>query len=174
MQWELYGILASLQRDCQLIHEVETVRSGLDALVPSRQPISLTEVRQLVAQLSHDQFRVRQAADRALRAGGCCMLGLLQQIDIEDLDREQQLRLRNICRSLYGQQSDTPERVIAWLTNDKQIWIDRLNAEDLEQRALASSHLAQILGHSIAFEPGGMPGERTRQVAALQTQLSVR
>jgi hypothetical protein len=129
------------------------------------------EVQLLVEQLGHAEFRVRQQADRALRARGRSVLGLLNETDFQQLDSEQKLRIGEIRRSLTDYTSDTPQRVATWLCNDRHIWLALLEKGEPADGMIARSHLERLTNRRIDFDPQATPESRAEQMAWLRSEL---
>ncbi len=134
-------ILESLRPDWHLREEVNTIRTALVNTAPWSVPTSMAEVEVLVRQMKHGDFCVRQAADRELRSRGRAVLCLLDRLDPQRLDCEQRLRIHEIRRHLTGSGIDTPQRVTAWLINNKQVWT-ALDNHDLDKHDAATGHVA--------------------------------
>ena len=81
------------------------------------------------------------------------------------------MRIREIRRALVGDHSDTPDRVVAWLMNDKRMWLTLMNHDRTQHRLIAKEHLARIVDRPIQFDPTAGPEQRAQQVAALQAQF---
>jgi hypothetical protein len=155
----------------QIESAVAEIRSSLFACDPARVATSRREVELLVTQLASDDFRVRQRSARELRARGRNVLGFLQEIDPATLDAEQRLRVESIQQALIADYEDTPERVVAWLLNDKSTWLALLNDEIPEHRTCASDHLARLCEHPLDFDPAATSETRAAQLADLRTAL---
>lgn len=129
------------------------------------------EIQLLVEQLGHAEFRVRQQADRALRARGRSVLGLLNETDFEQLDSEQKLRIGEIRRSLTDYTSDTPQSVATWLCNDRHIWLSLLEQGEPADGMIARNHLERLTNRRIDYDPYATPESRVEQMASLRTEL---
>ncbi len=167
---QLSPLLRIVRPDWPFEDEVDKIRTSLLAPVSEPGRPSLADVRALVGELSHPDFRVRQRADRALRASGPAVLCLLTEFDSRELDAEQRLRIRQICQSVAGEVADSPLRVTTWLANDKRIWLGLLDAADAQARTMAPRELARILQRPVKFDPEAAPQVRAEQLAALRTQ----
>jgi hypothetical protein len=151
--------------------EVAEIRSSLLACDPARVATSRREVELLVTQLTSDDFRLRQRSARELRARGRNVLGFLQELDPATLDAEQRLRVESVQQAIIADYEDTPERVVAWLLNDKSAWLALLNDESPACRTRANSHLARLCDHPIDFDPGATSETRLAQLADLRSEL---
>ncbi len=167
----LVGALQSLRPDWQLLDDARAIRTSLFHSPLRQATTSLSEVRLLVMQLADPDFRVRQRADREIQSRGRCVLAVLNELDLQDLDAEQRLRIAGIRRAIEADHVDTPDRVAAWLINDKRVWLALLNDDDSRRRHVARQQLARICEHSIDFDPAATRTERAEQIAVLHTQL---
>lgn len=170
----LLEVLQQLRRDWRPLSEAEAIRTALIETEPWDVTTSLQEVRLLVDQLADRDFRIRRLADRELRSRGRAVLCLLNELDPNQLDGEQRMRIREIRRALIGDVADTPERVTAWLVNDKCLWLALLDHQNMGHRLAARQHLARIVDRPIQFDPGARPAIRSEQLAALRSQLAIR
>jgi hypothetical protein len=126
----------------------------------------------LVQQLADDQFTRREAADRQLRTAGPAVLGYLQQLDFDQLDAEQQSRIRRMMKSLSQQTSDDrPEQVAIWLSEDPTIWLALLSRPDASVRQAAAKQLVALLGHSIPVDPAADPATQKSQREELRARI---
>ncbi len=164
-------MLRALRPDWQIEDEIAEIRSTLLASEPSSAATSRREVELLVAQLSADQFRTRQAAARELLARGRCVLGFLQELDLTMLDAEQRQRVGDIQKALTVDRQDTPARVTAWLVNDRRTWLALMNDDQLQHRTRAHSHLMRLCDRPVDFDPEAAPETRAAQLAHLHTAL---
>jgi hypothetical protein len=167
----LVPVLKMLRPDWRIEDETAQIRSTLLQCKRSRTATSRQEVDMLVAQLAHEEFRVRQRADRELRARGRDVLCYLKDVDRSELDAEQRLRVESIQEAVAADIEDTPARVAAWLCNDRLLWLALLNADDPQHRATASRELARLCEHPIDFDPLASQAVRNEQVANLQAKL---
>ncbi len=167
----LVGVLELVRPDWRFLDEASEIRSALLHPSPREATTSLAEVRLLVAQLAHKDFRVRQRADRELQSRGQHLLYLLDELDPQELDAEQRFRIKEIRRAITGDTSDTPQRVANWLTNDKRVWLALMVDGDPQCRLAAGRQLARICEQNVDFDPDAEPQVRAEQVTALRTQL---
>jgi hypothetical protein len=140
----LYAPLQMLRPDWQLDQELAEIRSQMLAGEAARVPVSRHEVEQLVAQLAFDQFPTRQRAARELRRCGHAALGYLDELDPQQLDREQRLRVHSVREAIVSHATDSPARVAAWLVNDKAAWHALLQDEQESLRLAADTQLARL------------------------------
>jgi len=166
----ILDVLEQLKPDWHPRQQAECIRNGLLLTAPWRLATSADEVDQLVRQLGHENFQTRQRADRELRSRGRHVLGLLEALEPDSLDMEQRLRVREICRTLAGDHGDTPNRVTAWLLNDRRLWFELLDDDQLECRQLAHAHLLRLCDRPMEFDPAADPAIRSLQLAALRSQ----
>jgi hypothetical protein len=157
-QWQVAKVTAAVE--AELLKSAGTKR-------PDRQQWAA-----LVQQLADDQFTRREAADRQLRAAGAGVLGYLQQLDFNQLDAEQQSRIRQMIKSLSRQTTDdTPEQVAAWLSEDPSVWLVLLARPDESVRRTAARQLAAILGESIPVDPAADPATQKDQRETLRARI---
>lgn len=137
-------------------------RAGEDVLTERAQ------WRQWVAQLDSDDFQERQHADYRLRSAGQGVVAWLQRLDRKQLTPEQAGRIQEICQGLADLSTDTPQRVSAWLVDDRCAWLALLRSEDLQTRVDATNHLSVLFGRPLAFNPLGDLSDRELQIVQLQ------
>ena len=102
-------------------------------MLNQRDPLPRDRWAQLVSQLSDSRYSRREAADRQLRAEGKSVLSYLEALRADELDFEQQHRIRGIRRWLTrGDDNDAPESIAAWLGADPRVWLALLNHTDLD------------------------------------------
>ncbi len=167
----LVGVMRRVRPEWPVADEANEIRETLLHVSPWEPATSLAEVRLLVAQLSHPDFRARQRADRELVSRGQRLLGLLNELDPQNLDAEQRLRIQQIRRVITSNTSDTPRRVATWLANDKRIWLALMDDDDPQCRLAAGRQLTRICEQNVDFDPHAEPLARAEQVAAIRTQL---
>jgi hypothetical protein len=125
-----------------------------------------------VEQLGDARFGVRNLADHHLLAAGPPILGFLRQQNMDQLDAEQQFRLRRIIRSLTRQTSeDTPEQAAQTLIEDPLVWLSLLTRSDEATRRTAANQLTTILGETIHFDPAVDPSKQSAELDELRTRL---
>lgn len=127
--------------------------------------------REWVAQLDSDDFQERQNADRQLRASGQGVVAWLQRLDQRQLTPEQAGRIKDICQGLADLSTDTPQRVAAWLVDDRCAWLALLRNDDLQVRIDATNHLSVLFGKPLAFNPLGDISAREVQIVQLQKRF---
>ena len=127
--------------------------------------------RDWVAQLDSDDFQERQNADRRLRAAGQGVVAWLQRLDRKNLTPEQAGRINDICQGLADLSTDSPQRVAAWLVDDRCAWLALLRHENLEVRVDATNHLSVLFGKPVAFNPVGEMRDREIQIVQLQKRF---
>ncbi len=138
---------------------------------PEHLTVSRREVMALVEQLNDPRFRVRQLADRQLRAMGQCVLMYLESIEADMLGAEQRERLDQIHATLAARTIDAPACVAAKMACDKSVWLTLLAEEDATIRVVAKKHLASLCQRDIDFDPAAEPAQRAQQLAHLRDQL---
>ena len=168
---QLNDVLRIFRPNWQVEDEAAEIRSLMLAADPLSVATSRREVELLVAQMADDDFRVRRASTRELRARGRSVLGFLQELDPASLDAEQRLRVREVQQAIAAYDEDTPARVAAWLINDKSAWLALLSDKEPQHRAKANSHLARLCDHPIDFDPDAGYETRSAQLADLRAEL---
>lgn len=130
-----------------------------------------TRWREWVKQLDSDDFQERQDADHQLRAAGQGVVAWLQRLDRKQLTPEQAGRVQDICQGLADLSTDTPQRVSAWLVDDRCAWLALLRSDDLQTRIDATNHLSILFGKPLAFNPLGDISDREGQIVQLQKRF---
>ncbi len=97
-----------------------------------------------VDQLRSKRRSARIAAERQLLVWGTPIVPTIQRIPPDDLDAEQQDRLRRILRRLRPGVDDTPATLAKLLVNDHSYWTQIANRLSGEQLRLANDHLEQF------------------------------
>ncbi len=166
----LAEVLQLVCPDWDFVGQTDKIRDTLLQPSPAKPTTSLAEVRLLVRQLAERDFRVRQRADRELQSRGQQLLCLLNELDQDELDAEQRLRLCEIRRSIMGDAADTPLRVSQWMANDKRIWIPLMGDDNSTCRMLARAQLARIFERAVPFDPHAEPRVRAEQLASLRNE----
>jgi hypothetical protein len=127
----------------------------------------------LVEQLSDDHFARREAADRELRAAGPALLPFLQRLDFDQLEAEQQSRLRRIVSMLaHAVEDDTAEQIASWMIADPDIWLALLSRPEEPTRRLAAAQLEKLLGQPLPFDPAAAAPQREKQIDQLRAGIS--
>jgi hypothetical protein len=140
----------------------------------ANEDVAVAEARwaALVKQLGDDQFSKREAADRALRAGGVSATAYLRHLDIEKLDAEQQFRIRRILRALTVQSDDDlPDDVAASLAKDSGVWLALLGRPDVATRRTAARQLAKLLDQPIDVDPAAEPDSQKEKREKLRARI---
>jgi hypothetical protein len=127
--------------------------------------------REWVKQLDSDDFQERQDADHRLRAAGQGVVAWLQRLDRKQLTHEQAARVQDICQGLADLSTDTPQRVSAWLVDDRCAWLALLRSDDLQTRVEATNHLTILFGKPLAFNPLGDISDRELQIVQLKKRF---
>ena len=84
---------------------------------------------------------------------GQLAVSFLNRLDERTLNAEQRSRIRQIKQSFHIDDGDTPDRVAAWLSEDKSVWLSLLERKSEATRTIAAGQLGEILGQSLAFDP---------------------
>jgi hypothetical protein len=127
--------------------------------------------REWVSKLDSDDFAERQNADRQLRGSGQAVVAWLARLDRRQLSAEQAGRVHEICQGLANLSTDTPQRVAAWLVDDRCAWLALLNHQDASVRLAAADHMALLCGKPLAFNPFASFSDRQQQLAQLQVRF---
>jgi hypothetical protein len=167
----LIPTLEELRPQWQLSQAATTLEGELLKVAAAKQ-LDRRQWAALVQQLGDNHFAKREAADRQLRAVGPRLLGYLQQFDLDQLDAEQQFRVRRIMRSLAQQSAeDTPAQVASWLVEDPAIWLALLTRPDASTRRVAAQRLATILGEQIPVDPAAEPATQKAPLEQLRAKI---
>lgn len=169
----LLPLLEMLHTDWQLDLQAERLEATLlsaarDGLLPDSD-----RMQKLVEQLDESDFRRRQAADRALRQMGPAAIAFIDRLPDKKLNAEQRYRLRRIRAALAEHTIDSPERVAAWLIDDKLVWFALLQHAVAETRSAAAAQLAILCDQPIEFDPQAESGQRQRQINRLRHELGL-
>lgn len=156
--WGLQDLASGIQEELckQAGHDVLTERA---------------QWREWVAQLDSDDFQERQTADQQLRSAGQGVVAWLQRLDQKQLTREQAGRIKDIRHGLADLSTDTPQRVAAWLVDDRCAWLALLRHDDLQVRIDATNHLSVLFGKPLSFNPLGDISDREVQIVQLQKRF---
>jgi hypothetical protein len=126
----------------------------------------------LVAQLGDDRYAQREAADRALRAGGPTALAYLRRLDPSHLDAEQQYRVRRILDAAAARsEDDTADEIAGALFHDPAVWLALLERPDHSVRQAAAGRLAALLGGPIDIDPAAEPNTQKAKRDALRARI---
>lgn len=157
--WRLMDTVAEIEH--ALMRGVE-----LD-IVPDR-----SDWATLVDELADDRFSVRRQADLRLRGMGPAIVPFLESLDREQLDAEQQFRIRRILALYHRQETeDVPARLGSLAVSDPRAWLALLNREERSQRQLAANQLSRLLGEPIDFDPNASEELRAAQIERLRNRF---
>jgi hypothetical protein len=157
-QDHLFPVLDLLRPDRKLDAVVARIEMSLVAHAAEDTTAGDTHWAAMVKQLADDQFAKREAADRALRAGGNSALAYLRQLDFDRLDAEQQFRIRRILSALAGRNDeDSADEVAASISRDPEVWLALLSRPEAATRQTAARQLAKLLGQPIDVDPAAQP-----------------
>jgi hypothetical protein len=162
--------LAALRPDWELGKQADEIRAELIKADRRRGMQRRSDWAQAVARLGNEDYQVRQAADQALRSGGCAAAAFLESLDEEQLGLEQRRRVTRIVASA-ARGIDEPVAVAAAWCFDAEVWCRLLQDQEAEVRALAADHLAQLLGRPLVFDPSARAPIRTAQVRVIEETL---
>jgi len=169
----LAPVLESLRPDWRLVWTARRVEAALLDVAKDRQLPDTERMEQLVTQLSHPEFRRRQAADRQLCEMGQSAFAYLDGLNERTLNVEQRTRIRRIRKSLKINQRDTPARVATWLAGDIGAWLVLVNHKKERERIVAAAHLAALSGKNLAFDPLAGEIERRHQISQLRADFGL-
>ncbi len=156
---DLFPVLELLRPDWKLSETADRVEASLLARAGEEENAARARWAPLVAQLGDEQFSKREAADRALRAGAASALNYLRRLDFNQLDAEQQFRIRRIIRKLSARsEDDSAETVAASLFYDGEVWLALLARPEKATRQAAARRLTTRLGRPINVDPAAEPG----------------
>ncbi len=124
-----------------------------------------------VAHLASDQYAIRRAAERKLRAAGMSAIPYLESLDRSLLDSEQSSCIARIVESFDDGEEDTPEMVASRVMGDRTVWLAFLNRADESSRRVAARQLGVLVGGPISFDPGAPLATREAQVDALGERI---
>lgn len=171
----LVPLLEFFRPGWNLSSSVDRITEALFANANNVEALPRERWTQLVAQLTDSRYARRQQAERQLRSEGKSILSFLENFPDDELDFEQQHRIRRIRQSLArGDDSDAPESIAAWLGTDPRIWLALLNQADLARRQVAAKQLSRTLGEPVKFDAAATPEIRHQQIEALRTRLPER
>lgn len=156
-------------QDC--LAELET---GLWAAAECDDVPEIADLQKLIRSLGSTEFRVRQAADRQLRSLGLFVEPVLAMGLERCSDREQRRRIAIIRDALTKPVADSSERLVAWMTIDREVWIAFLGHPVAARRKLAAEHLLRLCDFQWEFDPHGDETTRTAQQARLRQRLLAR
>jgi hypothetical protein len=170
-QESLVPVLELLRPNWNIEQDRRDILANLMQISPEQYTVSRMEIAELVEQLKDPRFRVRQLADRELRAQGQCALIYLDTLEPDDLETEQRERVQRIRAEIASRTVDTPACVAARLSHDKSIWLMLLSGDSAETRIVAKRQLAHLCQRDIPFDPNADPHQRAEQIARLRGAL---
>jgi len=168
----LEPLLTQIQPSWRLPQQLAEIEAALAAQAGTEVSAQRRQWQTWVDQLSDDSFARRSEADRSLRSTGQSVLAFLRQLDAATLDLEQRRRIRGILATVADPGSDSPERVAAWLADDKRVWLALLASGPADQRLAAARHLSKMSGRSVSFDPAASADQRAEQLVQLQALLA--
>jgi len=171
----LIPLLEQLRSDWELADTISEVEERLLLGVDGNAAAERARWAELVEQLGDDRFARREAADRALRAAGPAVLSYLRQLDFNQLDAEQQFRMRRIVEAVSWQTSeDSVEQIAVSLAGDPTVWLSLLGRPERATRQMAAQQLIALLGESIPVDPNADPASQQAQREELQTRIEAK
>ena len=100
------------------------------------------------------------------------MVSNLEQLDYDQLDAEQQFRVRRIVASVRGRvATDTPDQIAEMLFPDPLIWLALLDRPEKATRTAAVKQLAALLDESIDIDPAAEPATQRKQREQLRRKI---
>jgi hypothetical protein len=170
-QQHLFPLLEMLRPGWKLAEAAAEAEKALLRLAETTAPPDHASRAAMVKQLGDDSFTKREAADRALRAGGRSVVEYLKQLDLDRLDAEQQFRVRRIIRSLSQRDEESAEQIASALLDDRFVWLVFLERPEVATRQLAARRLADLLGGPVAVDPAADPATQKEQREQLRTRI---
>ncbi len=168
----LIPLLDLLRPDWNLAATVQQIEEKLLAAAQTDSDANRGRWAELVEQLGDDRFARREAADRALRAGGASALAYLLQLDATSLDAEQQFRVQRIIGALSGNQDDdSPDEAAAAMARDPAVWLALLARPKVETRRIAARQLASLLDGPIDVDPAADPDSQKERREAIRERI---
>lgn len=168
----LAPLLELLRPDWKLAETADAVEAKLLSEAATVGTSGRTRWAALVAQLTHESFARREAADRALRGGDPGALAYLRQLDFARLDAEQQFRIRRIIEVLAAQDNeDSVEQAAAALAVDPMVWLALLERPQPATRQTAARELSALLGEQIPVDPAADPDTQKDRREQLRTRI---
>ena len=169
---QLLPLLAILPCYNQIVQTAASLDGELLKLARGSQPPERRRWSELVEQLGDDQYARREAADRLLRREGPAVVSSLEQLNDDQLDAEQQFRVRRIIASVRGRVvADAPDQIAAQLFPDPLIWLALLDRPEKATRAAAARQLAALLDEPIDVDPAADPATQRKQREQLRTKI---
>jgi len=162
--------LEALNSDWRLSKQIAEIKEQLLAANESTWREDGAQWRRCVEKLGNPDYQVRQAADRQLRKGGAAAAALLQSLDRNRMSAEQARRVTEILQSV-APQIDEPAAVAASWVYDADAWCQLLRDDDVRYRTAAATHLAELLGRPLAYDPLADTATRTSQIRAIEDAL---
>lgn len=160
---QLAPLLEPLRPQWQFIQTATAIETNLLKLAAGNTHSDRKVWAEWVTQLGDARYTKREAADRQLREAGPVVLSYLEKLDFNQLDAEQQFRVRRIVRSMSRQANDdAPEQVAASLADDPSVWLALLGRSDVATRRTAAQQLTTLLGHSIEIDPAADPASQQK------------
>ncbi len=165
----LIPLLQLLRADWKLSESAAAIEAELLRMASGDELPDHRQFGVLVAQLGDDRFAKREEADRQLRASGDAVLSYLRRLDFEQLDAEQQFRVRRIIMSLSGDVSaDTPAQAARTLVGDPTIWLALLSRDEESTRRIALRQLNSLLDRDVEFDPTAEESTRAKQIEEIR------
>jgi hypothetical protein len=168
----LLPLLAELRSGWQLETQVAQIEAALVAAAGDDVLTQRRTWQSWVAALSASEFADRQAAYLHLREAGQAPLAFLRALDPLKLDLEQRRRIQSLLSESVTAGPDSPERVAAWLADDKRTWLALMNRGELAGRVAAAQHLSLLCGNPLAIDPRADSSRQQAQLAQLAALLA--
>jgi hypothetical protein len=168
----LLPLLAELRSGWQLETQVAQIEAALVASAGDDVLAQRRTWQTWVAALSASEFADRQAAYLHLREAGQAPLAFLRALDPRQLDLEQRRRIQSLLSESETAGRDSPERIAAWLADDKRTWLALMNRGELAGRVAAAQHLSLLCGKPLAIDPAADSIRQQAQLAQLAALLA--
>jgi hypothetical protein len=168
---EVIPYLELLRPSWQLAATAASVEDALIQQALHPQAIDTDRWGKLVEQLGSDRFSERQRSERELLHIGQLILPYLEDLDPQSLDAEQTARVAKLLKALSVDYEDATDRVVNWLSGDRQAWLSLLDRPEPIKRRVAAKQLAILAGGPIDFDPEADDQTRREQLAQLQQRF---
>jgi hypothetical protein len=168
----LLPLLAELRSGWQLEAQIVQIEAALVASAGDDVLAKRQTWHKWVAQLSADEFATRQEAYLNLREAGQPPIAFLRSLDSASLDLEQRRRIRSLLSEAETAGADSPERVAAWLADDKRTWLALLSRGELADRVAAARHLSMLCGKPLTIDPLADSSRQQAQLAKMAALLA--
>ena len=167
----LVPLLELLRPSWQLASKATAIEQSLLRWAETQRHVDRGRLAHLVQALGNPHYSQRRAAARELAEIGEPALMYLAGLHRQDLDAEQWQRVQVLLSSLAGDREDTPERSVAWLVGDLQVWLGLAARDDLATREAATAELRLLIDGPVELDPAAAPAERAAQWKQLEARI---